>query len=111
MIDLRFRGNSLNFALKKYFVIFNRYWTSRIDWVIFTPFLQVYLFAPFYLTAIYAFVKQREWIRHWGLLWTGCLLTSYAPTFIETYFGDITLKHPYAYSVVHAIPPIVRSLL
>ncbi|HEY7044473.1 MAG TPA: emopamil-binding family protein [Nocardioidaceae bacterium] len=41
-----------------------------------TIWIDVLLFGPFYVAAIYAFVKGKEWIRPFAFVWAGMMLSN-----------------------------------
>ena len=52
-----------------------------------TIWIDVLLFGPFYATAIYAFVKRRNWIRVPALVWSGMMLSNVLIILMEEWSG------------------------
>lgn len=52
-----------------------------------TMWIDVLLFGPFYLAAIYAFVRGRNWIRVPALVWAGMMLSNVLIILLEERFG------------------------
>jgi hypothetical protein len=53
-----------------------------------TIWIDVLLFGPFYLFAIYAFVRARAWIRVPALVWSGMMLSNVLILLMEERFGS-----------------------
>ena len=71
---------------------------------------KVLLYAPFYITATYAFIRQRIWIQPWCLLWAGAVLGSSAPVFIENFYGSLAAE-PWLYLSINGLPVMVRRMI
>ena len=50
--------------------------------------IDVVFFGPFYVCAIYAFTKGREWIRIPSIIWASVMLTMVAVILGEEMFGE-----------------------
>jgi hypothetical protein len=53
-----------------------------------TMWIDVVFFGPFYLFAIYAFAKRRNWIRVPALVWAGTMLANVTIILFEERFGQ-----------------------
>ena len=58
-----------------------------------TIWIDVLVFGPFYVVAIYAFVRGREWIRPWALVWCGLMLANVSVILLEEYDGIHATPH------------------
>ena len=58
-----------------------------------TIWIDVLLFGPFYLAAIYAFVRARAWIRVPALVWSGMMLSNVLILLMEERFGVWASPH------------------
>ncbi len=70
--------------------------------------MKVILYGPFYLVAIYAFVRQRVWIQPWCLVWAGCVIGTAAPIFMENFYGSLT-SEPMLYITINGLPIAVSK--
>jgi len=61
---------------------------ARPVWWKMTIWIDVLFFGPFYVVAIYAFVKQKEWIRIPGIIYASVMLTNVTIILGEEAFGD-----------------------
>ncbi len=52
-----------------------------------TIWIDVVLFGPFYLCAIYAFVRGRDWIRVPALVWSGMMLSNVLIILMDERYG------------------------
>jgi hypothetical protein len=52
-----------------------------------TIWIDVLAFGPFYVAAIYAFVKGRDWIRPWAFVWAGTMMANVAIILLEEHSG------------------------
>jgi hypothetical protein len=52
-----------------------------------TIWIDVLAFGPFYVAAIYAFVKGRNWIRPWAFVWAGTMMANVAIILLEEHSG------------------------
>jgi hypothetical protein len=68
----------------------------REPWFKATIWIDLVYFAPFYLFAIYAFVKGLEWIRVPAILYGAALLTIIIVIMGEEFFGVYATKTPLA---------------
>jgi hypothetical protein len=53
-----------------------------------TIWIDVIFFGPFYVAAIYAFVRGRDWIRVPALVWSGTMLANVLIILMEERFGE-----------------------
>ncbi|KAA6363451.1 MAG: hypothetical protein EZS28_041022, partial [Streblomastix strix] len=53
-----------------------------------TVWIDVLYFGPFYAIALYAFIKKKNWIRNWTLLWISMMLVNLAVIFAEELYGE-----------------------
>lgn len=60
---------------------------ARPPWWRMTIWIDVLYFGPFYLAAIYAFVKRRNWIRVPALVWSGLMLANVLIILMEERYG------------------------
>ncbi len=60
---------------------------ARPVWWKMTIWIDVLFFGPFYVIAIYAFVRQREWIRIPGIIYASVMLTNVTIILGEEAFG------------------------
>jgi EXPERA (EXPanded EBP superfamily) len=58
-----------------------------------TIWIDVLFFGPFYLAAIYAFVRGRDWIRVPALVWSGTMLANVLIILMEERFGTYATPH------------------
>ena len=58
-----------------------------------TIWIDVLLFGPFYVAAIYAFVRRRAWIRLPALVWSGMMLSNVLILLMEERFGAWASPH------------------
>jgi hypothetical protein len=58
-----------------------------------TIWIDVVAFGPFYLAAIYAFVRGREWIRVPALVWSGVMMANVAIILFEERVGVYATSH------------------
>jgi hypothetical protein len=58
-----------------------------------TIWIDVLLFGPFYLAAIYAFVRGRAWIRLPALVWSGMMLANVLILLMEERYGTWASPH------------------
>lgn len=68
-------------------------WHRPVWWQA-TIWLDAIFFGPFYLAAIYAFVKGKAWIRIPSVLWAGMLFTNVFIIMSEEYFGPTPTPKP-----------------
>lgn len=52
-----------------------------------TIWIDVLCFGPFYVFAIYAFVRGRAWIKPWALVWCGTMMANVAIILLEERSG------------------------
>lgn len=52
-----------------------------------TIWIDVLCFGPFYVLAIYAFVRGRAWIKPWALVWCGTMMANVAIILLEEHSG------------------------
>jgi hypothetical protein len=60
---------------------------ARPAWWKATIWIDALLFGPFYVVAIYAFVRGREWIRLPSVIWASVMLTNVTIILSEEMFG------------------------
>jgi EXPERA (EXPanded EBP superfamily) len=58
-----------------------------------TIWIDVLGFGPFYLAAIYAFVRARAWIRVPALVWSGMMLSNVLILLMEERYGEWATPH------------------
>ena len=59
-----------------------------------TIWIDVLLFGPFYVAALLAFAKGREWIRIPAIIWGTALITNVTIIMAEEFFGQWATPHP-----------------
>ena len=59
-----------------------------------TIWLDVLFFGPFYVFAIYAYIRGREWIRIPSIIYSSVLLTNLVIIFSEEFAGPNASPHP-----------------
>ena len=67
---------------------------ARPPWWKATIWIDVLLFGPFYLAAIYAFVRRRNWIRVPALVWAGMMLSNVLIILLEEFSGPHATPNP-----------------
>ncbi len=72
---------------------------ARPAWWRATIWIDALFFGPFYIFAIYAFIKGRKWIRFGSIIWASVMLTNVTIILFEEINGE------------HASPEIARVLL
>jgi len=60
---------------------------ARPPWWRATIWIDVLLFGPFYVAAIWATVKGKEWIRVPAIFWSGVMFANVSIIMFEEYFG------------------------
>jgi hypothetical protein len=58
-----------------------------------TIWIDVLLFGPFYIAAIVAFVRGRDWIRVPALVWSGMMLSNVLILLSQERFGQWATPH------------------
>jgi emopamil binding protein len=58
-----------------------------------TIWIDVLLFGPFYAAAIYAFIRGREWIKPWALVWSGMMMSNVLIILLEERHGIYATPH------------------
>jgi hypothetical protein len=58
-----------------------------------TIWIDVIAFGPFYVFAIYAFIRGRDWIRVPALVWSGVMMTNVAIILFEEKNGIYATSH------------------
>jgi hypothetical protein len=58
-----------------------------------TIWIDVLFFGPFYLAAIYAFVRGRTWIRTPALVWSGTMTANVLIILMEERYGVYATPH------------------
>jgi len=58
-----------------------------------TIWIDVIFFGPFYLFAIYAFIRGRDWIRVPALVWSGTMMANVLIILMEERFGEHATDH------------------
>jgi EXPERA (EXPanded EBP superfamily) len=72
---------------------------ARPAWWRATIWIDSLFFGPFYVLAIYAYVKGRDWIRFGSIIWASVMLTNVSIILFEEINGE------------HATPQLMRVLL
>jgi hypothetical protein len=58
-----------------------------------TIWIDVLFFGPFYATAIYAFLRGRDWIRLPALVWSGTMIANVLIILVEERYGQWATPH------------------
>jgi hypothetical protein len=58
-----------------------------------TIWIDVVFFGPFYLFAIYAFLRGRDWIRLPALVWSGTMCANVLIILMEERYGQFATPH------------------
>jgi hypothetical protein len=58
-------------------------------WIKYLSMLSPFVFAPFYLVAIYAIITRREWIRIPIIIYSSILFVDLSAFFVEAIWGDL----------------------
>ena len=83
---------------------------ARPAWRVAAAWIDLLLFGPFYLFAIYAYIDGREWVRLPSLLYAAAILTIMTMIIAESFFGDYATPYPFIHLAVH-IPWIVFPII
>lgn len=67
---------------------------ARPAWWRATIWIDVVLFGPFYATAIYAYVKGRDWIKNPSLVWAGLMFANVTIILFEEFAGPHATRAP-----------------
>ena len=68
---------------------------ARPPWWRMTIWIDVVGFGPFYVAAIYAFVKGRDWIKNFALIWAGLMFANVSIILFEEYLGPYATPAPF----------------
>jgi len=68
---------------------------ARPPWWRMTIWIDVIGFGPFYVAAIYAFVKGRDWIKNFALIWAGLMFANVSIILFEEYLGPYATPAPW----------------
>jgi len=74
-----------------------------------TMWIDVLLFGPFYLLAIYAFIRGRNWIRVPALVWSGMMMSNVLIILMDERYG-VTPPPNYAFVVALNLPWLLLPL-
>ena len=80
-------------------------WFRAAIWV------EVLVQAPFYAVAIYAFVRQRSWVRVPAIVYATVLLTIMPIVLAEQYFGPHASRRPLLVTAVYGAYVLMPVLL
>jgi len=58
-----------------------------------TIWIDILFFGPFYLAALYAFIRRRNWIRVPALVWSGTMLANVLIILMEEAYGEHATDH------------------
>ena len=67
---------------------------ARPAWWKMTIWIDVLFFGPFYVVAIYAFIKGKEWIRIPSIIYASILLTNVLIILSEEFYGQYATPQP-----------------
>lgn len=84
---------------------------ARPVWFKIAIWIEVVVQAPFYLLAIYAFVRQRSWIRVPAIIYSTVLLTIMPIVLAEQWFGQHATHKPLVVTFVYAIYVIMPCIV
>ncbi len=68
---------------------------ARPAWWRMTIWIDSIYFGPFYIFAIYAFTKGKEWIRVPALVWAGLMIANVTIILGEEFMGEHATPHPW----------------
>jgi len=68
---------------------------ARPPWWRMTIWIDVIGFGPFYVAAIWAFAKGRDWIRNYALIWSGLMFANVSIILFEEYLGPYATPAPW----------------
>jgi hypothetical protein len=74
-----------------------------------TMWIDVLLFGPFYLAAIYAFIRGRNWIRVPALVWSGMMMSNVLIILMDERYG-VTPPPNYAFVLALNLPWLLLPL-
>src|SRR5215813_380729 len=67
---------------------------ARPAWWKATIAIDVFLFGPFYVFALYAVIRGREWIRVPAMVYSGMMMSNVIIILIEEFFGEHATPQP-----------------
>ena len=96
-----------------------RWWSAAADplmharpvWFRAAIWVEVLVQAPFYAVAIYAFVRQRSWVRVPAIVYATVLLTIMPIVLAEQYFGPHASRRPLLVTAVYGAYVLMPVLL
>ena len=75
---------------------------ARPQWWKATIWLDVLFFGPYYIAAIYAFIKGKDWIRIPTIIYSSILFTNVFIIMNEEYWGPYATDHVFIVSLANA---------
>ncbi len=66
---------------------------ARPEWYRAIVAIDSLFYGPFYIAALYAFWKGREWIRNWCLIWAAVMLATVTVILVEEVAGPYATDH------------------
>ena len=84
---------------------------ARPVWFQVAIWLEVFVQAPFYVLAIFAFVRRRNWIRIPAIIYSTVLLTIMPIVLTEQYIGEHATERPLLVTLVYSAYVLVPTLL
>ena len=76
--------------------------TARPPFFWSTIWIDVVYFGPFYAFALWAFVKGRDWIRNWALVWSGLMFANVSAILFEEWLGVHASHAPWTATLANA---------
>lgn len=76
---------------------------KRPIWYKATIIIDVVVYAPIYIAAIYAFIVGRDWIRLPLAVYSSSIMTNVTLMFADAFFGQNKATHPVIFSFFYAI--------
>lgn len=73
--------------------------------------ISAFVYGPFYLVLVYAFVREKGWIRIPALMYAATIIYSFAPIFVQTVWGDTRPTHLPLFLALYLPYLIIPSLL
>ncbi|HOD16875.1 MAG TPA: emopamil-binding family protein [Spirochaetota bacterium] len=79
------------------------------SWMRAMCFISAFLFGPFYMVLVYSFVKGRNWIRPFALVYAGMIIESMLVILYAEYAGDSALFTQMCQGGVKAADELARA--
>jgi hypothetical protein len=76
-----------------------------------TIWIDALYFGPFYAFALWAFVKGRDWIKNWALVWSGLMFANVSAILFEEWLGVRASHAPWTATLAYAAWLVIPLLL